>query len=1165
MTPPPPFEPPDQATRHAIETVRQPKMFVNASAGSGKTHLLVSRVCNLISDGAAIDSIAAITFTEKAAAELRTRIREELTGLLRTADDAEDGASRVQITAALDGLDAAAIGTVHGFARRLLAEFGVAAGMPPNFDIADEVISLVKSDTKWHNFLSDLYRDPQLDEALRILSASGVKPDHLRVLYDELTANWDLIDSRLPTRHGPIPPIDIASARAICEQALDLVDLPDTLAPYQQCFAEALGVLTAADSTLEDKIAITSDDVWKVVTNKLPNPGNRGGKAHADSRALLLELSQRFQALTEPLGQTAIEMVATQIGGAVLEAAKDRQTAGHLQFHDLLVLARQMLVENSDIASAAAQTYQHLCLDEFQDTDPIQLDIARAIFECGQTAGLDNSLFVVGDPKQSIYRFRRADIATYLVTQSEFGDTKQLSTSFRSTPAVIDWVNSTFSSLIQPVADAQSSYSDLVPIRQAPPSGPGAVVFGGTVTPADATKFVGEESKASAAVIRQMESAHVGDLIVSAINEGWSVEDVDPSHDANAPEEASPEDLWRSAGLSDICILIPTRACLPHLEHALRARNIAYQIDSSVLSWAATEVREAVSALRAVDDPNDRLSLLAALRSSLFACGDDDLADYVLNHGGSIDLRTPIPDTVDAAENPVAESLIWLANLRSQKHHLEPAVLVERLLDERFRLELSVLGNTHRTEFRRLRFLADTARRWTESGDGTLTGWLRWVQAQSKTAGRVPEAILPETDHDAVRIMTVHAAKGMQFPICVVAGASTLPSPVRSKVSAILPRSGPFQIRMGALNTPLWDETVELDQNMGHLERIRLAYVAATRARDHLLVSAYHAQSKRSNPEKMPIGQVLYETVSTPDGLESNDADSAGDKATDSHAKGASVSSFPAPIPPASLDNSETVGENEPLDLKAWTQERSEILSRGAQQSTVSATALAAKMDVIGGPPPGLFKMPRSLELPPWLKGRYGTNVGRAVHGALQDVNIFNPDRQDLDSVVAAHSTAENVPQFHDEILKMVRIALRSEVVQEAADSRHHKELYVAAPIGDGPGFLLEGYLDLVFERDDGLVIVDYKTDSHTADTSASSEAHRRETYFNQLAAYAAALKAVTSKPILEAGLLYLSTADSIWVPVPQLSERVAYVRDTAAAEAEAGQLREPFDEFEMQ
>ena len=551
------------------------------------------------------------------------------------------------------------------------------------------------------------------------------------------------------------------------------------------------------------------------------------------------------------MGEEAVQRLAVDLRRFTLEAADERRRAGELEFHDLLVLARDTLRDpehGPTVRAALRQRYRHLLIDEFQDTDPIQIDLAVLIAgdddvapgtPWPEVATHEGQLFFVGDPKQSIYRFRRADISVFLQAADRFGPGGRrlaLTTNFRTGRAIVERVNLVFGDLMRATdvagSPSQPAYAPLVAVRPDAPVGPPVAVLGAAA----------HEDAPSAAVLRQRESADVAAAIRRVLAEGWLVED---AH--------SGPPTWRPARLGDITILLPTRTSLPALEDALGAAGVSYRTESASLVYASRLVRDVLLTLRAVDDPSDELAVVAALRSPLFACGDDDLYRYRRTHGGSFDHGVPPPESVPTGD-PVGAGLAYLHDLHEARLWATPSELADRVVRDRRVLELGEADGRPRDLWRRMRFVVDQARAWTDATNGTLRQYLAWIRQQTAEGSRVAEAVLPETDDDAVRIMTVHAAKGLEFPVTILAGLSTQPQRRRAGAEVIWPPGERCLIRVGnAVVSDAYEARVPLDEQMSHDERIRLLYVACTRAQDHLIVSLHRKSRVEAASSSMTL------------------------------------------------------------------------------------------------------------------------------------------------------------------------------------------------------------------------------------------------------------------------------------------------------------------------
>ena len=1134
----------DHPARDRIVTDLDSTLFVEAGAGSGKTRSLVDRVVALVDHGVAMRHIAAITFTERAAAELRDRIRTRLEH--RRDDPAGDTASRERAQAALDDLDAAAVSTLHAFAQRVLAENPIEAQLPPRFEVLDEVASEIEFEDRWRRFRDQLLDEPELERALLLAFGADVRLEDIRRLAAEFGRNWDRLADpwRVPWEATDPPQLALGPLLAQFEDLLarrtECSDGDDKLCAYLDSeVAPYVEQLRAAPDEYE-RLWLLRRDKPTLKCGRLGNKNNWD-----DKQSIVADVDAVCEArdeLANRVAVSALQRLAVEVARFTREAAQARRASGRLEFHDLLVLARDLLrgSDGPQVRQRLRQRYRRLLLDEFQDTDPIQIELAALIasgeVEAGQQPWADidtdpGRLFFVGDPKQSIYRFRRADIALYLTARERFGQRLALTTNFRSAPGVVAWVNAVFSRLITADPDSQPEYQpiDPAPARGDPPVGPGVAALG-----VDA-----HDDDPAAEPLREREATDVAAAIEEAL--GWQVSE----RDRQGVER------WRPARLDDVAILVPARTSLPALERALDGRGIPYRAETSSLVYTTREVRDLLTAARAAADPTDQLALVAALRSPVFGCGDDDLFAYKRQHGGAWHIHAPEPGGLDS-DTPVISALRFLRQLHDDLPWLTPSELLGRIARDRRLFELGYAQGRPRDLWRRLRFVIDQARAWSEAEGGTAREYLEWARLQASDNARVVETVLPESDDESVRILTIHGAKGLEFPITILSGMTTASRGVNTRVEVAFPDDGPVAIKVGkGLVTPEFEAYAPIDEQMSYHERLRLLYVACTRAQDHLVVSL-HRKTRANEPDEER-------------------------KLTNAELITRASADLPVPVRAgaASTARLEPVAPSDTLpQLEAWEAERSQALASSGWRRSIGASDAAVLRDELtaadeppttpdglpttpdGLPtaPDGLptahdetaaggDKQPRDLELPAWQKGRYGTAIGRAVHGVLQTVDLGTGEP--LDETVAAQAAAEGVIGREDDIARLARAALSSQILAEALSWPRWRETYVATPVGERT---LEGYIDLLFRTAEGLVVVDYKTASSNADLEARMDAYR-----SQGAAYALAVARATGERVARVVFLFLTADGAVELDLDGLDTATAELEDALRSRGTSG------------
>ena len=376
---------PDAAIRQEIAGRLDRTLFVEAGAGSGKTQSLVNRVVATVLSAAQavpLRHVAAVTFTEKAGAELRDRLRVAFESELVAAEPGSERA--VRATEALDDLDAAAIGTLHSFAERILGEHPIEAGLPPLIEVRDEVASGVAFDDRWTVLRTALLDDPELTPALLLAMAAGMGLEDLRSMARAFTENWDLLQPRVLDTPAPdLPALEVAG---LITEARRLAGLRDHCTDDEDKFLAKLDALAGWAARLET----AADDPARIgfLAEAAALKWGYGQQPKWARYGLLrlkgecAEVAARAAALRAGVVDAALRRLAGRIATATLEAAGERRAEGQLEFHDLLVLARDLLsspVHGAAVRTSLQQRYRRLLLDEFQDTDPIQVELAVRI------------------------------------------------------------------------------------------------------------------------------------------------------------------------------------------------------------------------------------------------------------------------------------------------------------------------------------------------------------------------------------------------------------------------------------------------------------------------------------------------------------------------------------------------------------------------------------------------------------------------------------------------------------------------------------------------------------------------------------------------------------------------------------------------------------------
>ena len=977
--------PADQDVRERVINELDTSFFLEAGAGSGKTSVIVSRVVNLVRSGMAPSEIVAITFTEKAAGELRDRIRSEL--------------AEVGELAALRDLDLAPFQTIHAFAAEILRECALEAGLDPDFRVLDQLQEDLRFAQAWRSWLwsGDAPRD-----ALQRSLDLGLSLDHLQLAAQQLSRNRDLAGDEQEVASDDDPPED------------------------QRDRDSALAELTGAVRQF-----ISAD-------------------------------------------------------------AAQRRRDGALSYDDLLLEARDLLVRSADARDELRRRYRTILVDEFQDTDPLQAQIALLLAADPDTDDWTTAtpgpgrLVLSGDPKQSIYRFRRADIDVYEQVRDIFESSPQscaiagLTVSFRSRPRLCEWQNRVLPAVLKQDSDfprAQARWSASKPHRR--DRGVGVAVIPSNRQFDRAAEARDAEARMIASLITHMHGA------------------------ASGLGQLPSEDTERPPQFRDIAILIRTRAGADIYTAALDAAGIPYHFDSGQGFYQRPEIRTIAHLLQALDDPQDEIAAIAVLKSPLIAASDQELFELRAALGSAPLLLHPaaLPDDY---EGRLRAPIRQLAALREELPRFALPELVDHVIRSSDLLLAQAVGvdpPQMRQRQANLRMLVQRAAHFADNHDDALRPFVRWLTQRG--VRNLPESESPttEADDDAVRILTIHQAKGLEFPIVIL---PKLQDWTGSGVDFIVDRANQrVEFKLGddrsPFRSPGYLAALRRDRAYADAEARRMLYVAATRARDWLILSSFAADSL--------AGRDSFHTFledAAPHWL-SRDADSdvlvVAPRALD------------APSPPP-VERS--MPPHDSL-LEAWTQRREDAFIAGRRRietvtpSNIGAHQLQEAVDPEDGPDE---RQPGNDIVDP-------LDFGSAVHDALEAADFDDPAVTRERTIRLSRSY--RVPEA--QVLAHVERAMASPLFQRArAAVVVRRELPLAAMVHDDEQTTItEGVADLVFCDAGRWVLVDYKSDAHLPP-------ERLESYRAQVQRYAAMLE-TAGIGIDEAYLLLTATGEAIPVP----------------------------------
>ncbi len=1066
---------PDQESRDQITEELGTTMLVEAAAGTGKTTLMVDRLVNLVvKRQVPVSNIAAVTFTRKAAAEMRERARRMLEKKARsmTGPDGEN------VSEALDHFSECFIGTIHSFCANLLHERPVEAGVPVDFSQIDEAEDADLREETWEEFSNRLYAndDPVLEE----LNELGL---HVTQLRDGFVSYADYPDvEEWPTSDPPLPDLgpvkealqdykpriarlfpfpddrgtdDLMDRLENLYYHLDALDWADTDVP---ALMDALELVTSKGCTLKH----WDDDI--------------DNERIKEEKAILDELQEKYgEPLLRIWREKRYHLVMRLFQRAEKLYVNRKKREGVLDYQDLLLKTASLLKDRPSVRRYFRERYPYVLVDEFQDTDPIQAQILMYLTaqdpmetewkECRPAPG---SLFVVGDPKQSIYRFRRADIQMYKQVRSIIDDAGgkivRLRANFRSVEPIIDWVNGVFEDVFP--EEASETQAGRVRLKHGRLEGTGGDLSGLRLLDLDDKCETNEK-------ILEEEPPRVAEYI------GWAEE-----KDITVPRRQGETDEDGTASYDDFLVLTYKKEHLKEYAQQFQKRGIPYEITGGASLNEVPELDLLHRCLSAVVRPDNPIPLVGALRSGLFGVSDRTLYSFQKD-GGHFDYQRRLSSSNRDNYGAIASAYEKMRTYRGWLAKLPPATACKRVMED---LGLSIRA---------------ASRKGGNIAAGSLEKALALLRAKQNDLHTTEEVVeylgdlvdneeehdgiaARADDSDKVRIMNLHKAKGLEAPIVFLAAPL---GKSNQKVSLHVDRMGDrtcgyMEIRGEKkkhhapllAHSPNWEQYQEREKEFCEAEYKRLLYVAATRARACLIVSQRPVRP-HYNPWRM-----LSDNLATHPELPKVDWQSDGNR------------------------------EEESITADEVARVSEDLQGRWRSVLSPSRRVLSAKEASV------------SAEIPFHTTGGRGADWGTAVHGMLQRV-MEEPD-------VDCQRLARNIlvekdlsDELDEELVGTVQQVMESDLWQRASESdRCIPEATFTTPWEAGEEDvpqLLTGKIDLVFHEDDGWVIVDYKTDVVPEEGVDALTKH----YAPQLRTYKRAWERGAGQTVKELGL-YLTDID---------------------------------------
>ncbi|MFN8178057.1 MAG: UvrD-helicase domain-containing protein [bacterium] len=1170
----------DAEARARIRASLGETLVVEAAAGTGKTTELVRRIVAVLAQGRAkVDSIVAVTFTEKAAGELKLRLRGELEVARRRAADKDDPVRR-NLEAALARLEEARVSTIHGFCADLLRERSVEACVDPRFEVLKDPESARAFAEAFDLWLQEQLESPP-EGVRRSLRRTSKGPEDEGPIARLRGAGLTLVEWRdfpAPWRRDAFD--RDAGIDAAVKELHAFADLTERCSDKQRdSFYRDTERARAASREIRAAEAVRDRDADGVEAAlvalndwRFRHPGKGRGKKFGEDldrdvvRAAHERLCDTLTRFQEAADADLAALLHAELAEAVKRYEALKARSGRLDFLDLLRKTRDLLKERDDVRAEFHGRFSHLFVDEFQDTDPLQAEILLLlaaddprVSDWRKVTPAPGRLFLVADPKQSIYRFRRADVGTYLEVRDQVvlrgGSLLHLTTSFRSAPAIQRVVNASFAPLI--VEDADAQQPGYVPLAEhrAPMEGQPAVVALPVPSP-----YGARGGYAKNAISRSLPDA-TGAFVAWLIQEsGWQVTEKDetnPAQQKRVPVQAR-----------HVCLLFRRLQSFGDdvsrlYVEALEARGVRHLLVGGRSFHEREEVESIRTALAAIEWPDDELSVFATLRGPFFAVGDEALLEWRHRFKRLHPFR--VPEEAAAGEAaarlaPIREALALLAALHRGRNRRPVADTVNLLLETTRAHAGLVLRPSGEQALANVLHVAEQARDYEATGGISFRGFVERLMEEAG-ARQAAEAPILEEGSDGVRIMTVHKAKGLEFPVVILADMTA--SVARDQPQRALdPEKGLCAVRIAGWAPAELLEARDAEIRRDVAEGVRLAYVAATRARDLLVVPAlgdgpwmdmedgakaswiaplfggiYPKVPERVEAEAA-AGCPRFGKDSVRDRVEETGEASASCVRPGSHrfeGAGGEASAYdvvwwdPNVLdlgrePPFGVRSEEllsrevdaSVVQADVAAYRAWEEQKRALVEGASRPSCRVETATERARRNIGGAgtsagagargAPGAAgrEAVERIDLPREKKRPSGRRFGTLVHAVLANVPL-DADVEGLRVVAELSGRVLGAPE--EEVAaaaKVARTVLQHPLLAKAREAAKRGDCRRETPLTwrDGEGALVEGVVDLAFREGDAWTVVDFKTDRELDGTV--------EVYREQVALYASIVAAAT-------------------------------------------------------
>ena len=1074
----------DEYAREKIINDLDTNLLVEAGAGSGKTSSLVKRIIALITTGKyKISEIAAITFTKKAASELMERLLTELEKKYVNETDPDKSNNLLD---AINNFDQCFTGTIHSFCSGILRERPVEAGVDPDFDEIDDSDEINLIAETWNEFVKKAKTEnrPKTDIADRI----GILPEELQETFQKLNNYPEVI---IHTDKADKPSLEPALKEVleVCRQAYNYIPGEEPSKGYDAFQSAVRYVLKSTEivNIYKEKHTI---DIIKKFENSPDVTLNRWNDKDIAKEFRDNVLPDLANNILEPLMKNYREYLYPYFVDLFTEALQfyqdKRNSESILNYNDLLTLTSNMLRTNAEVREYFQDKYKTILVDEFQDTDPIQAEIIMYLTgkeldenDWSKLSPKNGSLFVVGDPKQSIYRFRRADIDIYNavkdIIKTTGGEVLELTSNFRSLPSIADYLNPVFEEKLFTNNDKYQAPMAKIQTTRENEYEHGVKKL-----------IVNSESKNKKEVV-EADAEKIAKYIKHAVDGGIKL--------ARNEDEIS-RGLTENPEFSDFLIITMHKDSLEKYAEALEKYGIPSTVTGNYSLSQYEEVRQLYKLLKLLNKPDDEIQLVSVLRGLFFGLSDNDLYKFKSSKG-HFNIYSRIPDELeDSIRITFENSFVRLRQYKKWIDDFPPSSALEKIVQDLGILPFTSMGSLSKSRASNIYFLIEQIKQRESQEIYSLDKIIRHV-GNLLDSGSDQRSSL-EAESNSVRIMNLHKAKGLEAPVVFLAHPykNTRHEPLQhinrrngkpTGYFALAKKKGQFHHEVFAQPTN-WEKIQTEEQKFLDAEFDRLIYVAATRAKNLLIISSYENNKNNKNPWLGLLGGLCDDDI-LPD-VEVEEDYSAGDSEltkSNINKKMEEINKW------HSFASDESYVHKRPTEIK-------------------DAEKIFAGKRLEGG----------------------GQDWGTAVHSVLEFLVINrNNDSADLENFIKmtlykleintdkTKEMREIIDRFKNSGLWQ-RISEAEKVETEVPITIKVKagsELfsYMNNDSGSKP-IILSGVIDLAFKENGKWVIIDYKTDR------VENEAYDnlRKSYQQQVDIYAKAWEEITGEVVKEKSVFFV-------------------------------------------